>query len=250
MYRPQQHTAYIKLISAPTFDTYTKWTKKIGLSPTIEDLPDGAKLFWIGKKRVDKVLLYVHGGAYLFGCGPLFMQFFRYLQLELEKRNTSLSYAHHYSTPLPKIPFPWALLISPWACLAGDKSFKINDPYDLISGRTYRSWGNIILQHADTQLVDPVGFGAPKNWFNGIHEFVGKVLVTSGAKECMYTAHERLVQEYLKITDLDVEFVVTDGARGVHDDMLFDFSIPREKTENLSPTTAVIVDWCMGLFGQ
>ncbi len=98
--------------------------------------------------------------------------------------------------------------------------------------------------------MDPVGFGAPKHWFNGIHKFVGKVLVTSGAKECMYTAHERLVEDYMKTTNPDVEFVVTDCARGVHDDMLFDFVIPGEKAENLSPTTTVIVDLCARLFGQ
>ncbi len=98
--------------------------------------------------------------------------------------------------------------------------------------------------------MDPVGLEAPKNWFDGIQELVGKVLVTSGAKECMHTAHERLVEDYLKTTHPDVDFAVTDGARGVHDDMLFDFVIQGEKTENLSPTTTVIVDWCAGLFGQ
>ncbi|KAK0433883.1 Alpha/Beta hydrolase protein [Armillaria borealis] len=305
------HTTYVKsMLLGPTSNMYTKWTKKIGLSPTIEELPDGAKLLWIGKKRVDKVLLYVHGGAYLFGCGPSFMQFFRHLQLELEKRDIHIGIAilayrlvpdavypsqlidanqaidkllrtgvdpqnlvlagdsaggnlilqifSHIlhprpnipESPRPQIPCLGALLISPWVCLAGDESFNINDPYDLISARTYRSWGNTVLQHADTQFVDPVGLAAPKNWFDGIHELVRKVLVTSGAKECMYTAHERLVEDYLKTTHPDVEFVVTDGARGVHDDMLFDFVIPGEKAKNLSPTTAVIVDWCAGLFGQ
>ncbi|PBK58582.1 alpha/beta-hydrolase [Armillaria solidipes] len=304
------HTAYVKLLSGTTSDIYTKWTKKIGLSPTIEELPDGAKLLWIGKKRADKVLLYVHGGVYQFGCGLSPMQFFRYLQLELEKRdihigivilayrlvpdavypsqlidanqaldhllsagvdpqnlvfagdsaggNLILQIFSHILHPLPnipeslrpQIPILGALLISPWVCLAGDESFKINDPYDLASARAWRSWGTTVLPHADTQFMDPVGFGAQKDWFNGIHKLVGKVLVTSGAKECMYTAHERLVEDYLKTTHPDVEFVVTDGARGVHDDMLLDFVIPGEKTENLSPTTAVIVDWCVGLFGQ
>ncbi|KAK0216410.1 Alpha/Beta hydrolase protein [Armillaria fumosa] len=300
------------MLLGPTSDTYAKWTKKLGLSPTIEQLPDGAKLLWIGTKRVDKVLLYAHGicGAYVFGCGPSFMQFFRYLQLELEKRdihigivilayrlvpdavypsqlidanqaldnllsagvdpqnlvlagdsaggNLILQIFSHIlhprpnipESPRPQIPFLGALLISPWVCLAGDESFEINDPYDLISARSYSSWGNTILQHADTQFVDPVGFDAPKSWFEGIHKFVGNVLVTSGAKECMYTAHKRLLEDYLKTTHPDVDFAVTEGARGVHDDMLFDFVIPGERAENLSPTTAVIVDWCTELFGQ
>ncbi|KAK0229420.1 Alpha/Beta hydrolase protein [Armillaria nabsnona] len=298
------------MLLGPTPDMYAKWTTKIGLSPTIEELADGAKLLWIGKKRVYKVLLYVHGGAYLFGCGPSFMQFFRHLQLELEKRdihigsvilayrlipdavypsqlidanqaldkllsagvdphslvlagdsaggNLILQIFSHIlhprpnipEFPRPKIPFLGALLISPWVCLAGDESFNINNPYDIISAHTYRSWGNTVLQHADTQFVDPIGFGASKNWFKGIHKFVGKVLVTSGAKERMYTVHERLVEDYMKTTNPDVEFVVTDGARGVHDDMLFDFVVPGEKAEDLSPTTTVIVDWCARLSGQ
>ncbi|KAK0471240.1 Alpha/Beta hydrolase protein [Armillaria novae-zelandiae] len=305
------HTAYVKsMLLRPTSDTYAKWTKNVGLSPTIEPLPDGAKLLWIGAKRVDKVLLYAHGGAYLFGCGPSFMQFFRYLQLELEKRdihigivilayrlvpeavypsqlidanqaldgllsagvdpqnlvlagdsaggNLIVQIFSHILHPRPnipesprsQIPFLGALLISPWVCLAGDKSFEINDPYDLISARTYSSWGNTVLQHADTQFVDPVGFDAPKSWFEGIHKLVGKVLVVSGAKECMYTAHKRLFEDYLKTIHPDVDFAVTEGSRGVHDDMLFDFVIPGERTEDLSPTTAVIVDWCAGLFGR
>ncbi|KAK0468947.1 hypothetical protein IW261DRAFT_1425999 [Armillaria novae-zelandiae] len=55
------HTAYVKsMLLRPTSDTYAKWTKNVRLSPTIEPLPDGAKLLWIGAKRVDKVLLYAH----------------------------------------------------------------------------------------------------------------------------------------------------------------------------------------------
>ncbi|KAK0440887.1 uncharacterized protein EV420DRAFT_1130046 [Desarmillaria tabescens] len=81
------HATFVRLILGPTSETYVKWTKNIGVLPTIEPLPDGAELLWIGHKRVDKVILYAHGGAYLFGCGPSFMQFFRHLQLELEKRN-------------------------------------------------------------------------------------------------------------------------------------------------------------------
>ncbi|KAK0189328.1 hypothetical protein F5146DRAFT_1199165 [Armillaria mellea] len=201
------HGAYVRLmLLGPTTDMYAAWTKKIGLSPTVEELPDGAKLLWIGQKRVDKVLLYAHGGGYVFGCGPSFMQFFRYLQLELEKRDIHIGVAilayplenllsagvdpqnlvfagdsaggnlvlqifSHMLHPLPNIPespkpqvpFLGALLISPWVCLAGEESFNTNDPYDIISARTYSSWGNTILQHADKQFVDPVGSGAPKN---------------------------------------------------------------------------------------
>ncbi|KAK0482979.1 hypothetical protein EDD18DRAFT_1084543 [Armillaria luteobubalina] len=281
---------------------YTRWTKKIGLSPTIEQLPDGAKLLWISTKRVDKVLLYTHGMS--------LPRFLKSLSLTLEKHdiqvgiiilayrlvpdavypsqlidanqalNSLLSagvnpqnlvfagdsarrhlilqiFSHMLhpccnipESPRLKVPFLGTLLISPWVCLAGDESFAINDPYDLISARFYSSWGNTVLQHADMQFVDPMGCGTPKNWFEGIHKLVGKVLVTSGAKECMYMAHKRLVEDYLKSTHPDVDFAVTEGDRGVHDDMLFDFVIPGERTENLSPTTAVIVDRCTELFRQ
>ncbi|KAK0505414.1 Alpha/Beta hydrolase protein [Armillaria luteobubalina] len=291
-----------------TLNTYVKWTNGAGVVPIVEDLPDGAKLLWIGPKRLDKVLLYLHGGGFLFGCSPSSMQFFRHMQLELGKRNLNIGIAllayklapdatfpsqaiaaknaleylfqagaqprdliiagdsaggnlvlqilQHIVDPHPMIPplvvpspskFLGILLISPWVSLGGAESFKVNEKYDLVSARTYRYLGGIILcdiPERDRAFVDPVGFeGRPLM----VDKLTHKVLVTSGEKECMHLAHTLLVQTYLKG---NVQFAVTKGVNGVHDDMLFEFVIPGEKEERLSPTTWVIIDWCARLFGE
>ncbi|KAK0448505.1 hypothetical protein EV421DRAFT_1900221 [Armillaria borealis] len=284
------------LVLGETLDTYIMWTNSAGVVPVVEDLPDGAKLLWMGPKRLDKVLFYVHGGGFLFGCSPSFIQFFRLLQLELGKRDVKISIAllayklapdavfpsqaiaaknaleHLFlagvqpqnliiagdsaGDPRPVIPplvvpspskFLGVLLISPWVCLDGAESFKVNEKCDLISARTCRYLGSHILcdiPERDRVFVDPVGFeGRPLR----VDKLAHNVLVTSGEKECMHLAHKLLVETYLKG---DVHLAVTKGVNGVHDDMLFDFVIPGEREERLSPTTWVIIDWCAQLFGE
>ncbi|KAK0432468.1 hypothetical protein EV421DRAFT_2024008 [Armillaria borealis] len=68
---------------------YLQWTESRNLPATIDELPDGAHLLWIGPKRVDEVILYCHGGAYMMSCSGNVMTFCRYLQVELEQRNNS-----------------------------------------------------------------------------------------------------------------------------------------------------------------
>ncbi len=41
--------------------SYTTWTATTGLEANIEELCNGAKLLWVGPKRLDKVMLYCHG---------------------------------------------------------------------------------------------------------------------------------------------------------------------------------------------
>ncbi|KAK0207214.1 Alpha/Beta hydrolase protein [Armillaria fumosa] len=301
-----QSVTFVKLVMGETLDTYIRWTNGAGVVPVVEDLPDDAKLLWIGLKRLDKVLFYVHGGGFLFGCSPSFIRFFRLLQLELGKRDVNIGTAlvvyklapdaafpsqaiaaknaleHLFLTgvqphnliiagdsaggnlvlqilqhimdpqPIPPLVVPspskflGILLISPWVCLGGAESFKVNERYDLISARTCHYLGSHILcdipEHGRA-FVDPVGFeGLPLM----VDKLAHKVLVTSGEKECMHLAHTLLAETYLKG---DVHFAVTKGVNGVYDDMLFEFVIPGEKEERLSSTTWVIIDWCGRLFG-
>jgi len=49
---------------APTRTTFDLWTKLSSItSHPPEVLVDGAKLYWIGPKRTDKVVLYVPGAS-------------------------------------------------------------------------------------------------------------------------------------------------------------------------------------------
>jgi hypothetical protein len=93
---------------------YSEWARKAKLPIDIDELPDGGKLLWIGPKRTGNVLLYCHGRPlrrlleiiYHAQCGPLFtggafifplqeltISFWRYIQLELEKRGVKVGIA-------------------------------------------------------------------------------------------------------------------------------------------------------------
>ncbi|KAK0209920.1 Alpha/Beta hydrolase protein [Armillaria fumosa] len=88
---------------------YSQWTQSHNLLATIDELPDGAHLLWIGPKRVDRVILYFHGGAYMMSCSGNVMTFCRYLQLELEQRNIHVGIAILAYKLLPDNPFPTQL---------------------------------------------------------------------------------------------------------------------------------------------
>ncbi|KAK0462119.1 Alpha/Beta hydrolase protein [Armillaria novae-zelandiae] len=72
---------------------YTTWTAMASLDANVEELCDGAKLLWVGPKRLDKVVLYCHGGRYMLGIGENALSWLRYIQLELEKHNIDLGIA-------------------------------------------------------------------------------------------------------------------------------------------------------------
>ncbi|KAK0201271.1 Alpha/Beta hydrolase protein [Desarmillaria ectypa] len=89
-----------------SIDTYLEWTKSVNLIPMVDELPDGANLLWIGPKRLDKVLLYCHGGAYKVSCNDIHMAFCRHLQLELEKHDIFVGVVILAYKLLPENPFP------------------------------------------------------------------------------------------------------------------------------------------------
>lgn len=44
-----------------TLATYQKWTKSNKLPATVDELGEDARLLWIGPKRLDRVVLFLHG---------------------------------------------------------------------------------------------------------------------------------------------------------------------------------------------
>lgn len=44
-----------------SLDVYKHWAKKNAQFPLVDELGENGRLFWIGPKRVDRVLLYLHG---------------------------------------------------------------------------------------------------------------------------------------------------------------------------------------------
>jgi hypothetical protein len=46
---------------ATTAQAYATWARKASVEVLTDELPEGAKLHWIGPRRIDRVLLYFHG---------------------------------------------------------------------------------------------------------------------------------------------------------------------------------------------
>jgi hypothetical protein len=44
-----------------TLGTYEKWTKTAKLPATVDELGEDSRLLWIGPKRLERVILFLHG---------------------------------------------------------------------------------------------------------------------------------------------------------------------------------------------
>ncbi|KAK0449070.1 Alpha/Beta hydrolase protein [Desarmillaria tabescens] len=94
-----------------TQEIYMQWTRSIGLPYTVDTVPgiDETKILWIGPKRLEKVLFYCHGGGYMISALDAQFNFYRYLQLELEKRGIHVGVAMMTYKLLPEHQFPTQL---------------------------------------------------------------------------------------------------------------------------------------------
>ena len=53
-----------------TAELYAAWARKNGVDALTDELPEGAMLHWIGPRREDRVLLFLHGAySFLLQCG-------------------------------------------------------------------------------------------------------------------------------------------------------------------------------------
>ncbi|KAJ3893558.1 Alpha/Beta hydrolase protein, partial [Lentinula edodes] len=86
-------------------DQYQRWVKKYQpeLGALVVELPldsdddegrgERGRLFWIGPKRTEKVLLYFPGGAYTFQVTEMMLRFWKYAQSEWEKQGLEIGIA-------------------------------------------------------------------------------------------------------------------------------------------------------------
>jgi len=88
---------------------YDNFLQESGLPPVEEKIGANCKLLWIGPKRNDRVLLYLHGGAFLLAMPGAAPAFWRYIQESLEKRGKPTGVAILEYTFIPDAPFPTQL---------------------------------------------------------------------------------------------------------------------------------------------
>ncbi|KAJ7730361.1 Alpha/Beta hydrolase protein [Mycena maculata] len=92
-----------------TRSVYEQWTKANKLTSTIDELGQDARLMWIGPKRLDRVVLFSHGGAFSLPASDFGLSFWRYVQLELAKQNIEIGFALFSYSLYPTATFPTPL---------------------------------------------------------------------------------------------------------------------------------------------
>ncbi|KAL0952836.1 hypothetical protein HGRIS_007061 [Hohenbuehelia grisea] len=77
-------------LTGTTESVYRKAVVKLRVKPVVEDLGHGAELFWLGPKRNDRILLYVHGGAFYAPPMEPALYCLDHVRKKLEARTNSL----------------------------------------------------------------------------------------------------------------------------------------------------------------
>ncbi|PBK85872.1 alpha/beta-hydrolase [Armillaria gallica] len=200
---------------------YLQWTQSRNLPATIDELPDGAHLLWIGPKRVDQVILYCHGGAYMMSYSGNVMTFCQYLQMELEQRNIHIGIAILAYKLLPENPFPAQLRE---AKAAVDTLLKAGAKPQNITLAGASAGGNLVLQmltHMLHPLLSVAPVPIPETRFRGVflmspwvsmkedRDLPQHLLETKHQYDSMSSRYERLACRTLlkDIPDAQIPFV-------------------------------------------
>lgn len=96
----------LQYVNGTTLPVYKAWAKKNKLPVVVEELVADARLLWIGPKQTKRVILYFHGRAYLAPLMEFSVSFWRYVQLELQKRDCEVGVAIFSYSLFPEAPFP------------------------------------------------------------------------------------------------------------------------------------------------
>jgi len=86
--------------------TYSAYLKSKNIEPVVEELGNHATLVWLGPKQTERVILYVHGGAFLFGPVESAPGYWSYIQDQLKKRGKPTGVALLTYSLVPDAYFP------------------------------------------------------------------------------------------------------------------------------------------------
>ncbi|KAF8228020.1 alpha/beta-hydrolase [Tricholoma matsutake] len=92
-----------------TGTVYKAWVKQNGLPVIVDELSENTRLLWIDKQRTDRVILYFHGGGFLFPMQYFTASFWKYIKAELKKKNIDAGVAILNYTLVPSATFPTQL---------------------------------------------------------------------------------------------------------------------------------------------
>lgn len=134
----------LQFFAGLSVNIYKQWAKKNTQPIVIEDLPEeGARLLWIGPKRMDNVIFYCHGGGFVLPFGDSFLAFWRHAQVELESRNIHVGIVVMSYNLIPPGKFP-SQLREAKSGLEHLFKFGVQPENILLAGDS--AGGNLILQ--------------------------------------------------------------------------------------------------------
>ncbi|KIM41786.1 hypothetical protein M413DRAFT_445012 [Hebeloma cylindrosporum] len=97
----------MRAISPSTLAGYEAFMKQAKMDPVIEEIGEDARLLWIlGQRRTGRVLLYFHGGAFLYSAISSAPAFWNLLQRKLDSRGIQTDIATLNYTLVPDAMFP------------------------------------------------------------------------------------------------------------------------------------------------
>ncbi|PPQ72325.1 hypothetical protein CVT24_004544 [Panaeolus cyanescens] len=159
----------------------------------------------------------------------------------------------------PEIKLGGVFVLSPWANIIPDEmkthnggTWKTNHKYDIVTKSTLAYVGNRVLEAvrrrpAVLEVLYPylTHAGMRKDWWDGLEQRVGRVLVSAGEFEVM---RDDIVEfgRVLGRVHRDVEVMVVEG--GVHDDPMFDFLYGDEVEKEARRELKRIVKWTRDVF--
>ncbi|KIM41818.1 hypothetical protein M413DRAFT_445033 [Hebeloma cylindrosporum] len=89
-----------------TLAGYLTFMKQEKMEPLVEEIGEDARLLWISRRQTDRVLLYFHGGAFLFSAGPSAPAFWSFIQKNLKSRGQNVDAVMLNYTLVPDAMFP------------------------------------------------------------------------------------------------------------------------------------------------
>ncbi|KAF7362878.1 Abhydrolase-3 domain-containing protein [Mycena venus] len=92
-----------------TLHVYGKWTKQFKVPAIVDELGVDARLLWIGSKRLEHVVLFVHGGGYFLPPPDFALSFWQHVQIEIAKCGVEAGFALLNYSLAPKGVFPTPL---------------------------------------------------------------------------------------------------------------------------------------------
>ncbi|KAI0280035.1 hypothetical protein BGY98DRAFT_932890 [Russula aff. rugulosa BPL654] len=98
-----QNALDLKFGSVTTAELYATWARKNGADVLTDELSEGATLHWIGPRRKDRVLLFLHGGCYII---PARVDYFNMLESLRKEYKGAVGMALLNYSLAPEHPFP------------------------------------------------------------------------------------------------------------------------------------------------